>query len=165
MWLCERKVSIPCAGARERKWVIKPGKKKKKPRRRAGASDSGIHLIALKWKRFLASRSPCLKKSQIKSHMYTSQALTSHPEVWALIPLFSAVPSVILLLILWKLLFTGSKCQRRQKFSSDAHLQRPEKSLGKEDINTSLLKIFLSFLLFFLSWCLFRLLPDKYYNK
>lgn len=49
MWLCERKVSIPSAGARERKWVIKPGeKKKKKLRRRAGASDSGIHLIALK---------------------------------------------------------------------------------------------------------------------
>jgi len=48
MWLCERKVSIPSAGARERKWVIKPKKKKKKPRRRAGASDSGIHLIALK---------------------------------------------------------------------------------------------------------------------
>lgn len=29
MWLCERKVSIPSAGARERKWVIKPGGKKK----------------------------------------------------------------------------------------------------------------------------------------
>lgn len=47
MWLCERKVSIPPAGARERKWVIKP-RKKKKPRRRAGATDSGIHLIAPK---------------------------------------------------------------------------------------------------------------------
>lgn len=29
MWLCERKVSIPSAGARERKWVIKPEEKKK----------------------------------------------------------------------------------------------------------------------------------------
>lgn len=48
MRLCERKVSIPSAGARERKWVIKPGGEKKNPRRRAGASDSGIHLIALK---------------------------------------------------------------------------------------------------------------------
>ena len=47
MWLCERKVSIPSAGARERKWVIKP-REKKKARRRAGATDSGIHLIALK---------------------------------------------------------------------------------------------------------------------
>jgi len=28
MWLCERKGSIPSAGARERKWVIKPGGKK-----------------------------------------------------------------------------------------------------------------------------------------
>lgn len=30
MRLCERKVSIPSAGARERKWVIKPGGEKKK---------------------------------------------------------------------------------------------------------------------------------------
>lgn len=85
MWLCERKVSIPSAGARERKWVIKPGGKKR-PRRRAGASDSGIHLIALKWKRFLASRSLCLKKSQIKSpHVYqpgsdfSSSSMSANP--------------------------------------------------------------------------------------
>lgn len=56
-------------------------------------------------------------------------------------PSLSVVPSVILLLILRKLLFTVGERQRRQKFSSFAHLLRPEKSLGREDINTSLLNV------------------------
>lgn len=58
-------MSIPSAGARERKWVIKPGRGRRRGEwagvvvvvvgaggkalgRRAGASDSGIHLIAPK---------------------------------------------------------------------------------------------------------------------
>lgn len=35
MWLWERKVSIPSAGARERKWVIKPGGEKKRKKKRS----------------------------------------------------------------------------------------------------------------------------------
>lgn len=35
MWLWERKVSIPSAGARERKWVIKPGGEKRKKKKRS----------------------------------------------------------------------------------------------------------------------------------
>ena len=59
-------------------------------------------------------------------------------------PSLSVVPSVILLLILRKLLLSVSK---RQTFSSFAHLLRPEKSLGKEDINTSLLNVLSDLLL------------------
>lgn len=59
----------------------------KELRRRAGASDSGIHLIAPKWKRFLASHLLCLKKEKEKSsripHVYQP---TSHSAMWALIP-------------------------------------------------------------------------------
>lgn len=145
MWLCERKVSIPSAGARERKWVIKPGGKKR-PRRRAGASDSGIHLIALKWKRFLASRSLCLKKSQIKSpHVYqpgsdfSSSSMSANPSFFFFY--FSAAIGNIIINI------EKAAVHRQQMpkggISSDAHLRRPEKSLGKEDINTSLLKVFI----------------------
>lgn len=38
MWLWERKVSIPSAGARERKWVIKPGGEKKREKKKEASA-------------------------------------------------------------------------------------------------------------------------------
>jgi len=79
------------------------------------------------------------KSSQIP-HVYqpsgdfSSSTMSTNPSL-------SVVPSVILLLILRKLLLIVGRCQRRQKFSSFAHLPRPEESLGKENINTSLLNV------------------------
>lgn len=107
-------------------------REKKNPRRRAGASDSGIHLIALKWKRFLASHWLLFKekKSSQIPHVYqpsgdfSSSSMNTNPSL-------SLVPPVILLLILRKLLLGVGKRQRRQKFVSFARLPRPEKSLGK----------------------------------
>lgn len=161
MWLCERKVSIPSAGARERKWVIKPGGKKR-PRRRAGASDSGIHLIALKWKRFLASRSLCLKKSQIKSpHVYqpgsdfSSSSMSANPSFFFFY--FSAAIGNIIINI------------------EKAAVHRQQ--MPKGGSNSALMLIYggqrshwgkkISILVCwrFLSWRLFRLLPDRYNNK
>lgn len=72
-------------------------------------------------------------------------------------PFLSVVPSVILLLILRKLLFTVSKRQRRQKFSSFAHLLRPKKSLGKGGYQYKFVECFVSAVL--------RLLPDKYKDR
>lgn len=160
MWLCERKVSIPSAGAGERKWVIKP--EKKKPRRRAGASDSGIHLIALKWKRFLASHLLCLKNVKSNPTCIPAKRWLSSSSI-STNPSLSVVPSVILLLILRKLLFTVCIRQRRQKFSSFAHILRPMQSQGKVDVNTIFyVDYFISVVVQTLNFCVNF---DKYENK
>lgn len=126
-----------------------------------------IHLIAPKWKRFLASHLLCLKKEKEKSsripHVYQP---TSHSAIWALIPPpFAVVPSVISWLILRKLPFTGRRKppQRGQNFSSfcsfagarrvtgDPATGFPPKSLSSMVANSRLCPEYYFFLLFLLS--------------
>lgn len=165
MWLCERKSEehsfcwrkgeemgnkTESRRKKERENAHTHTQKRSRRRRRAGASDSGIHLIALKWKRFfLASPHSLCLKGKVKSHMRPSQSgdfsfssMSANPSLWA-------VPSLIRLLILSNAAVRGRRTPEEATITLlFAHLPRP----GRRRVSITFCWTSYCFLLFLSSW-------------